>query len=81
MSYYRIMAWQNRSITKMLKENNVHFFVGDDTECHLNIPDNQLKYKLDVLMEKFDVMFIERCGSKCIWLDIKNGLFNDTQRS
>lgn len=75
MSFYRVMSWEGKSITKLLKSNDITNFVGNDTECHLDIPDNLLVHDLTILMLSFDVMFIERHGTKNIWLDKKNGMF------
>jgi len=75
MSHYRVMSWQPIGIVELLQRNRIENFVGNDTECHLNIPDNLLNWHLSDLMQKFDVMVIERHGTKNIWLDKKDGMF------
>jgi hypothetical protein len=75
MSYYRVASWNGEKVTKMLKEAHFDNFVGNDTECHLNIPDNLLVHDLHVLSLKFDVMIVERHGTKTFLLDTKNKMF------
>lgn len=76
MSYYRVMSWECTPVTELLKANGITNFVGDDTECHLDIPDNLLVHDLTNLMLSFDIMLIERHGTKSIWLNKKNEMFH-----
>lgn len=76
MSYYQVVSWDGTPITQLLQENRITYFVGDDTECHLNISDELFLGRLWFdLTDKFDVMMTEQHGTRTIWLDKKNGKF------
>jgi hypothetical protein len=76
MSYYRVVSWyQPTNTVGQLQHAGILNYVGDNTECHLNIHDDTMIYHLTHLMEKFDVMFIERSGTQTIMLDAKGGQF------
>jgi len=79
MSYYQVVSGTNTPITKMLLDKRITFFVGNDNECHLNIPDDRFLYCLAILKGHFDVAIVERIGKDYIWLDQKGGLFQKNQ--